>query len=408
MHWLFRHVSDLPELIQEHRDLYGAIASGDPDRAAAQSASHIGKYREQFPRTSFRKQNPLFTGRKNEIACHQPQHQRRRHCADRAEGPALRLAGHRAGGPHRRARRRIHRNPFRVPDRRRRGGRDHRRIPPEASDGGTAGDAYDGGTARADRIDAAPFDCVVVAAFGDPGMPALKELVDVPVIGITEAALCAAALQGHRFSIIAISDRIRPWYLDCVERFGLGGRLASIRSINESLNGIGSVQQDFKETLLALSRQAVTEDGADVVILAGAPARRAGPRACGADPRSGGGRHLRRHPHDGSGRRHFSPARTGPARSHRRRSRHRKGLSENLDAALAAAQSARRRVPAELGGQSMSHLPDLVIAHGTVVNSFGRRQRPRGGAMTAESSSSSMPRSPSLPPPAPSTPPAGW
>ncbi|NSX36548.1 GntR family transcriptional regulator [Pseudarthrobacter oxydans] len=49
MHWLFRHVSDLPELIKEHRELYAAIASGDPDLAAAQSASHIGKYREQFP-----------------------------------------------------------------------------------------------------------------------------------------------------------------------------------------------------------------------------------------------------------------------------------------------------------------------------------------------------------------------
>jgi DNA-binding GntR family transcriptional regulator len=52
MHWLFRHVSDLPELIQEHRELYAAIASGDADRAAAQSASHIGKYREQFPEDS--------------------------------------------------------------------------------------------------------------------------------------------------------------------------------------------------------------------------------------------------------------------------------------------------------------------------------------------------------------------
>jgi Asp/Glu/hydantoin racemase len=114
-------------------------------------------------------------------------------------------------------------------------------------------------------------DGVVVAAFGDPGIPALKELADVPVIGITEAALCAASLQGHRFSIIAISDRIKPWYRDCVERFGLAGRLASIRSIKESLNSIGSIQQDFKDTLLALSRQAVTEDGADVVILAGAP-----------------------------------------------------------------------------------------------------------------------------------------
>ncbi|WP_422933845.1 FCD domain-containing protein [Sinomonas sp. P47F7] len=51
MHWLFRHVTDLPELVQEHRDLLAAIASGDPDRAAAQSALHIGKYREQYPDT---------------------------------------------------------------------------------------------------------------------------------------------------------------------------------------------------------------------------------------------------------------------------------------------------------------------------------------------------------------------
>ncbi|MET3141485.1 UNVERIFIED_ORG: Asp/Glu/hydantoin racemase [Arthrobacter sp. UYEF2] len=189
------------------------------------------------------------------------------------------------------------------------------------------------GASRGDRIDG-----VVVAAFGDPGMPALKELTDVPVIGITEAALCAAALQGHRFSIIAISDRIKPWYLDCVERFGLGGRLASIRSINESLNGIGSVQHDFKETLLALSRQAVTEDGADVVILAGAPLAGLARELRGqipvpvVDGISAGIRMaeavvgLQSGPHRAGA---FAPP---PVKA-------RNGLSENLDAAMAAAQS---------------------------------------------------------------------
>ncbi|AXJ08698.1 aspartate/glutamate racemase family protein [Arthrobacter sp. PM3] len=185
----------------------------------------------------------------------------------------------------------------------------------------------------------AGIDGVVVAAFGDPGMPALKELTDIPVIGITEAALCAAALQGHRFSIIAISDRIRPWYLDCVERFGLGGRLASIRSINESLNGIGSVQQDFKQTLLELSREAVTRDGADVVILAGAPLAGLARDLAGqipvpvVDGISAGIQmaqslvNLQSGPHRAGA---FAPPPAKP----------RTGLSDNLDAAIATAQNA--------------------------------------------------------------------
>jgi allantoin racemase len=198
----------------------------------------------------------------------------------------------------------------------------------------------DGGAASRDgRIGGAPIDGVVVAAFGDPGMPALKELTDIPVIGITEAALCAAALQGHRFSIIAISDRIRPWYLDCVERFGLGGRLASIRSINETLNGIGSVQQDFKETLLALSRQAVTEDGADVVILAGAPLAGLARELRGqipvpvVDGISAGIRMAEAVVGLQSGLHRAGSFAPPPLKA-------RRGLSENLDAALAAAQSA--------------------------------------------------------------------
>jgi DNA-binding GntR family transcriptional regulator len=52
MHWLYQHVTDLGELIAEHRELLAAIASGDSERAAAQSGRHIDKYQEQFPHTS--------------------------------------------------------------------------------------------------------------------------------------------------------------------------------------------------------------------------------------------------------------------------------------------------------------------------------------------------------------------
>lgn len=114
-------------------------------------------------------------------------------------------------------------------------------------------------------------DGVVVAAFGDPGMPALKELVDIPVIGITEAALHTAALHGSKFSIVAISDRIQAWYRECVERNHLLTRMASIRSLDDPLENIGSVQDQYRDKLLQLAQDVVAQDGADAVILAGAP-----------------------------------------------------------------------------------------------------------------------------------------
>jgi allantoin racemase len=115
------------------------------------------------------------------------------------------------------------------------------------------------------------FDAVIVAAFGDPGVAALREALPIPVTGLTEAALVSACLLGQRFSIVAISQRIRAWYRETVQACGLDGRLASIRGLDEPLADIGRVQIDQAERLVALARRCVDEDGADVIVLAGAP-----------------------------------------------------------------------------------------------------------------------------------------
>lgn len=115
------------------------------------------------------------------------------------------------------------------------------------------------------------YDGLVVAAFGDPGLLGMKELLPCPVVGMTEAALASACLLGQKFSIIAISSRIAAWYGECVERSHLSTRLASIRSLNDPLRNIGTVQEDHSERLKALAKEAVEKDGADVIILAGAP-----------------------------------------------------------------------------------------------------------------------------------------
>jgi Asp/Glu/hydantoin racemase len=118
---------------------------------------------------------------------------------------------------------------------------------------------------------AGSYDALVVAAFGDPGLAGIREAVDVPVVGLTEAALMSACMQGGRFSIVAISRRITAWYRECVQSHGLIDRLASIRCLDEPLRDVGQVQSDHAARLRELSRQAVEEDGADVIVIAGAP-----------------------------------------------------------------------------------------------------------------------------------------
>ena len=117
----------------------------------------------------------------------------------------------------------------------------------------------------------AGHDAVVVAAFGDPGLAALREVMPVPVLGMTESALATACMLGHRFSIVAISQRIQAWYREVVEANGLIGRLASIRALDRPLASIGNVQADHAEALRELCERAVSEDGAEVIVLAGAP-----------------------------------------------------------------------------------------------------------------------------------------
>jgi allantoin racemase len=114
-------------------------------------------------------------------------------------------------------------------------------------------------------------DAVIIAAFGDPGLAGIRELLPVPVLGLTESALASACLLGQRFSIIAISQRIQAWYREVVQANGLAGRLASIRALDTPLADIGRVQDDHGARLKALCERAVDEDGADVIILAGAP-----------------------------------------------------------------------------------------------------------------------------------------
>ena len=114
-------------------------------------------------------------------------------------------------------------------------------------------------------------DAVIVAAFGDPGLVAARELFDLPVVGMAEAAVMTAAMLGERFSVVTFSPHMARWYTDCVRQTGLEPRFTGVRCPDTAPASVDNVAADLRDDLIGLVREATAADGADVVILGGAP-----------------------------------------------------------------------------------------------------------------------------------------
>jgi allantoin racemase len=117
----------------------------------------------------------------------------------------------------------------------------------------------------------ARFDAAVIAAFGDPGLIAARELFDLPIVGMAEAAMLTACQLGQRFGIVTFSGTLLPWYEDAVALAGLSARCACIRAVSAAFRSVTEVQHELEAEIVDLANRAVAENGADAVILAGAP-----------------------------------------------------------------------------------------------------------------------------------------
>ncbi|MFA6266841.1 MAG: aspartate/glutamate racemase family protein [Pseudolabrys sp.] len=123
-------------------------------------------------------------------------------------------------------------------------------------------DAYAAQTGR--------FDAVVLACFGDPGCGALKEIADVPVFGLAEAACRAASWRRQLFSIVTGGERWASMLTEHLTPLGLTDYLASIRTVDITGSQILADPDGSIEKLAQACGLAVTQDGAASVILGGA------------------------------------------------------------------------------------------------------------------------------------------
>src|SRR5262245_83606 len=85
----------------------------------------------------------------------------------------------------------------------------------------------------------AQADAAILAAFGDPGLFGARELFDIPVVGLAEAAMLTACMLGRRFAIVTFASALAPWYEDCIEMHGLGNRCSGLRTLSRTLQCVG-------------------------------------------------------------------------------------------------------------------------------------------------------------------------
>ncbi|BDG75058.1 aspartate/glutamate racemase family protein [Roseomonas fluvialis] len=115
------------------------------------------------------------------------------------------------------------------------------------------------------------YDAAVIACFGDPGLDAAKELLDVPVLGISEAAFHAASMLGRRFGVVSFTAALRPMFEECLAHHGLASRCAGFRMGPAFSGDPGTVAEDRLDLLAALCAESAEQDGAECIILAGGP-----------------------------------------------------------------------------------------------------------------------------------------
>jgi allantoin racemase len=110
-------------------------------------------------------------------------------------------------------------------------------------------------------------DGFVIACFGDPGLHAARELADGPVVGIAEAAMHAASFLGRGFSVVTTLGRTMGRAWDLAEAYGMARFCRNVRACEIPVLALEDPASDAFAAIVAESRRAVADDGAEAIVL---------------------------------------------------------------------------------------------------------------------------------------------
>jgi len=115
----------------------------------------------------------------------------------------------------------------------------------------------------------AGYDAAILAISFDTALIGARQIVPIPVIGMTEAALHTACLLGRRFGLISFGNSSRWIYLDLVRRSGLLERMVALETI-ELTSTADYLREGAQDRLVCEASARLVSAGAEAVVVTGA------------------------------------------------------------------------------------------------------------------------------------------
>ncbi|HEX3862201.1 MAG TPA: aspartate/glutamate racemase family protein [Stellaceae bacterium] len=119
------------------------------------------------------------------------------------------------------------------------------------------------------------YDAFLLGNIFEPGMHALRELLNIPVLGLCEASVMLACLMGASFSVVNVNPKFARRVSENIASYGLASRLVSIDQMTVERPAMfdrafedEAVRDDVIEQFRTAARQGLAK-GAETVIPAG-------------------------------------------------------------------------------------------------------------------------------------------
>jgi allantoin racemase len=113
-------------------------------------------------------------------------------------------------------------------------------------------------------------DAVVIAVSYDTGLRALREMLPIPVVGMTEAALLSACMLGGPIGLVGFGRRVWPIYRELIGGYGLAGRIAGSRILENTSAYRPGDYTALDAELVTAAQDLVAQEGAESIVLLGA------------------------------------------------------------------------------------------------------------------------------------------